>query len=116
MAWDHANAARANKRARYHVRFRKYSCYVVWGRYPNGRLAIQLKDGYDGQLVAVATVNLPDSDAFLGPNQVFLKDWSENEGVIQALELAGIVKTTGEDVPTGFVRAKVADVLVEPDL
>jgi len=44
---------------------------------------------------------------------VWLKGWSENEGIPNALEQAGIVHRTGETHPTGFVKAELAKILVK---
>jgi hypothetical protein len=95
------------------VKFRHWTCDVALARYANnGRAAIKLNDAKTGDLVAVATVNL---DQFpLAPDEVFIKDWSENEGIKDALVKAGIVASTGERVPTGFVEADVCKLLVAP--
>jgi hypothetical protein len=62
-----------------------------------------------GQREYVATVNLaPYGSRPLAENEVWLKGWSENEGVPEALEKAGIVKLTSETMPTGFVEAQLA--------
>ena len=57
--------------------------------------------------VATATVNLPDVP--LGKNQVLIKNWSENEGMLDALVAAGVVKPTGETVRSGFVEVPVCE-------
>ena len=45
------------------------------------------------------------------PGHVFLKNWSENEGIVEALIVAGIVELTGRTVKTGFCEALEAKVL-----
>jgi len=77
--------------------------------YGNGRPAIVLV-GRRGETAAVATVNVPDVQ--LLPNQVLIKDYSENEGMLAALEKAGIVKTTGVSVGGGHVSMPVCELLV----
>lgn len=88
------------------TRFAKESELAV-GLYPNGRLAMVLLDE-DGENSPVAkpTVNLKDAE--LPENHVFLKGWSENEGIPEALEKAGAVHLTEKKVRTGFVWAQVA--------
>jgi len=44
------------------VKFLDWDCDVLLKKYANGRNAIELVDLYDGQRVAIATVNLPDVD------------------------------------------------------
>lgn len=48
----------------------------------------------------------------LTENQVWIKDWSENEGVLDALVEAGLVRPTGLVWPTGFCFAIQAELLV----
>ena len=77
----------------------------------NGRTAISLHDISDNSLVLVATVNLPEH--YLADGHVFIKDWSENEGVLRALYDAGIVTNTGFTVQTGYVKAHECKLLVD---
>ena len=74
--------------------------YVEFARYHDNRTAIDLICT-NGEPYTTATVNLPGES--LEPGFVFIKDYSENEGVLAALEKAGIVKTTGRVVESGFV-------------
>lgn len=89
------------------VRFKDWDCIVQKPQYENGRPALQLVDAEDGSPIAEATVNLPDVPA--GPNQVFVKDWSENEGMLRVLTEAGVLKPTGETVRSGFVDVAVCE-------
>ena len=59
----------------------------------------------------VYTVCLAHDPAPTGKDIVWLKDWSENEGVPEALVKAGIVELTGAHWPTGYVSAKEARLL-----
>ena len=90
------------------VRFKEWHCTVEKAAYGNGRTALILRDAEDGGQVAVATVNLPGVAA--GPDEVFIKDYSENEGMFAGLERAGIVRATGENAargPAGVFRASL---------
>lgn len=79
--------------------------YVKFTRYPfNGETAIRIFSE-DGEPEATATVALEHAPNASGRNGVWLKGWSENEGIPAALERAGIVKLTGETHPTGFCEA-----------
>lgn len=89
------------------VRFKQWDCIVRKRQYDNGRPALQLIDAEDGSPIATATVNLPDLPA--EPNQVFVKDWSENEGMLNALVAAGVVKPTGQTVRSRFVEVPVCE-------
>jgi len=89
------------------VRFRDFDCIVQRRQYGNGRPALELVDAEDGSPIAKATVNLPDTP--LGKNQVFIKNYAENEGMLEALVAAGVVKPTGESVRSGFVEVPVCE-------
>lgn len=80
-------------------------------QYGNGRPAIVLV-GSDGECAAVATVNVPEAP--LLPNQVLIKDYSENEGMLAALEQAGLVKPLGVSVRSGHVSMPLCQLLVDP--
>jgi hypothetical protein len=89
------------------VKFNDFDCRVVKRKYENGRLALMLIDAKDGSPVATATVNIPDVK--LGKNEVLIKDYSENQGMLQVLEEAGIVRATGERIRSGFVEIPICD-------
>lgn len=95
------------------VRFKQWDCELQRSRYGNGRTALVLIHAEDRDPVATVTVNLPDEP--LGPNEVFVKDWSENEGMVEAMEQAGILKATGNAAHSGFVSAPRC-VITHPDL
>lgn len=92
------------------VSFLGYTCRADFGRYPNGRPALVLKDAVTGELVAKASVNVPDYEVPAG--HVLVKDWNENHGVLGALVRGGIVEDTGRTVPCGWVDAHLCRLLV----
>ena len=92
------------------VIFKDFQCKVRPVLYPDGNPGLVLEDAIDGSAVATATVNLPVQlmkitnyladeqgyleDQSLGSNQplyLFIKDYSENEGMLQLLVSEGIV-------------------------
>lgn len=93
------------------IEFSGYTCRIMWGKYGNGRLALQLLDDEDWSPVAVASVNLPD--VYMAPDEMAVKDWSENEGMLDALMEAGIVEKPHAMVPTGFVMAPICKIKPE---
>lgn len=93
------------------VEFAGYRCRVYKGRYADGGgVALWLVDAADGEPVAHATVNVPELN--LGADEVVIKDYSENAGMLEALVEAGIVAGTGRCVRLGFVLAPVCRLLV----
>ena len=77
-------------------------------KYGNGRPAIELICD-DGGPYATATVNMVD--AMPAKDCVFIKDYSENEGMLDSLVKAGVVEPTGVMVRAGFVRVPEARLL-----
>ncbi len=101
------------------VEFKQWMCNIVALYYspfpsedPKARKAIILMSTGDNQMVAVATVNIPDYPC--EGNQVYVKDYSENDGMIKALICAGIVKpeilTT---IPSRFVTIPLMELTPE---
>ena len=85
------------------VTFRGVVCTVQPDRYADGgRIALRLLCP-DGDLMAVATVNLPEAP--LPAGHVFIKNWSENAGILEALIAAQILDPPCGTVPTGYVEA-----------
>jgi hypothetical protein len=91
------------------VHFRDFTCELDWKTYPDGRPALYLVDVNTREIVAAATAYLPYVP--LKPGEVFIKDHSENRGMLAALENAGIVQATGETVQSGFVEVPVAKIM-----
>jgi len=63
----------------------------------------------EGQ-VACATVNLPEHD--IQANEIIVKTWSENEGMLDFLIRNRICADTGREIATGFVKARVCKLLI----
>jgi hypothetical protein len=85
------------------------SVVINLSKYDNGRTAIQLleKDLDMGMYTpyAVATVNL--SHVLLAENEVLIKDYSENEGMLDFLTKNNIVSFTPNGVQSGYVWVPV---------
>lgn len=83
--------------------------YVRFGRYPSGEIAMEIFDESD-EPQCVATVSLvPYGAPHPGEHGLWLKGYSENDGVPQALVDAGIVALTGRRHPTGYAQAEHAE-------
>lgn len=92
------------------VTFAGFKCMVLKRSYTNGRVALELVEEMSGEPVAVASVNLPDAHCPAG--YVFIKDWSENSGILKVLVEAGVIEQTNVRVATGFVEAIMCRLLV----
>ena len=91
------------------VEFCGEQCRVEKAVYGNGRLALRLVIDGTGEPMATATANLVDEKC--GPNQAFIKDYSENNGILDALIAAKIVRDTGVKRWAGYCSYPLVDVL-----
>lgn len=84
----------------------KYTARVT--SYPTGVPAIVLVDDV-GQPELVATKHVPEAE--LQPGETCVKDYSENDGVLQALVSAGVVEDTGVRLQAGWTHLSVVRVV-----
>ena len=94
------------------VRFKEWVCEMQFGKYPNGRTAIELVDYKTYEPIATATVNVPGIP--LKENEIIIKNYSENQGMFQALFNAGIVKLNRIDTQSEWVDFHICELLIEP--
>jgi hypothetical protein len=69
--------------------YAEYTVILTGGSYANGRKAIRILDAEDGLPVMTATVNVPDEH--IEPDEVIIKNYSENEGCLPFLITNGVV-------------------------
>lgn len=82
---------------------------IRFSKYKSGETAIAIIDD-DGEKQTMATVSLvPYGAPNPGPFGLWLKGWSENEGVPEALAAAGIVTLTGRTFRNDFSEAQHAE-------
>lgn len=84
------------------VKFLGEDCAVKFYAYVKGGQAIQLLCE-DGSPMATATVWIEG----LEPQELAIKDYSENEGMYEALLEAGIIQPHHRTVSSGFAKLKV---------
>ena len=94
------------------VRFKEWVCEMQFGKYPNGRTAIELVDYKTYESIATATVNVPDIE--LKENEIIIKNYSENEGMFKSLFDARIVKLNRIDTQSEWVDFHICELLIEP--
>ncbi len=89
------------------VTFRNWKCKVIFAQYENGNPAILLRDIEDNAPIATSSVNIVRDWMYdkkakasdeLPKNQCYLKTYSENAGMLEALEEAGVVKSLGTSI------------------
>lgn len=92
------------------TQYSEWNVDLSWGQYSNGRRALELVDSEDGCPIMVATVNVPQAQ--LSEKETIIKDYSENEGVLQFLQENGIVGPVKREIGVGFVSCPVVEFLV----
>ncbi|WP_321416774.1 hypothetical protein [uncultured Methanomethylovorans sp.] len=92
------------------VQFGECDCIAEKLKYNNGRIAIQLIDDCDGAPVATATINIPAES--LAKDEAIIKDYAENEGMVQALMDAGIITKFVRQARSGYITAPIYKVNV----
>lgn len=96
------------------VTFNGISCRVKFDRYwSNGRVALVLvnEETIPNSNVAVATVNLPYKS--MSADEVAIKNYSENSGILQVLMDAEIVEAPTAMEPSGFVYIPICKLTKE---
>ena len=101
--------------------FAGYHCHLVQTTYHSGGTALQLVSSRtelatsdselgleEGEPIATASVKLEDGTE---EGYCFIKDWAENEGMLEALLEAGLVEITGRQVVAGCCIAAEVKVL-----
>lgn len=78
------------------------------GKYSNGRISIRLRDE-DGAPYAHASINLPSEE--MKKKEVAIKNFGENEGVLDMLVKAGIVSKPVRTITYGFVDVPIVKLL-----
>lgn len=89
--------------------YETYNVSLKTGKYTDGRTFLQLIDTEDGCPVMMATVNIPD--AHLEKDEVIIKNYSENEGVLEFLIENGIVSKPLRTVSSGWVTCPIVKLL-----
>lgn len=90
-----------------------YQVTLQVGKYRNGQTSLQLFDAEDGQPVATASISMPDID--LDENEIVVKDYSENEGMLDFLLQNNIVEMRSEYLEVGYNVAPVVKLLPEEE-
>jgi len=90
--------------------FANYTVKLARGFYGNGNKALQLLDAEDGSPVLIATTNLGFRNP---PNLITIKNWSENEGVLDFLLDIGFIDSVDHYEQAGFAVAHVCRLSAE---
>lgn len=91
------------------VQFKEWKGKLVKDTTIGGSPRLRLIDPENGEPIATATVAI--AGRYPPEGHVFIKDWSENEGMLATLQSAGIVHDTGIRVKTGYCEAALCRLL-----
>lgn len=78
---------------------------IVPKKYGNNRLALLMVDALNKEPVTTVTVNIPEAP--LNDDEIIVKSYSENEGMLEYLVENDLVEDTGKFIPTGFVVVNI---------
>lgn len=71
---------------------------VEWSKYQNGTHAMVLRSRETYEPLMIPTINLEDMYDLPDKDHMYIKTYSENEGILDALVGAGLVEDTGKRV------------------
>ena len=86
----------------------RYLVFVRKEKYPNGSTRIQLYDSSDGCPYATATSTI---EGDLEEGEVAIKNWSENEGMVDFLVENNFVENPHRFVQQGFVKIPICKLI-----
>lgn len=93
------------------VNFLNHNCELIKGVYREAKQnALTLVDQEDGSPVATASVCIPGQPQ--QEDEVFIKSYSENEGMMESLMLQGVIGGPIGVIPQGFVNFTVHKLLI----
>jgi len=85
--------------------YETYNVSLETGKYTDGRTFLQLIDTEDGAPIMMATVNIPA--VVLEKDEIIIKNYSENEGVLEFLIENGIVSKPLRWAASGWVTCPI---------
>ncbi len=88
-----------------------YKVFPQVGEYRNSQTALVLIDTVDGSPVLTASISVPE--IALEKNELIIKDYSENEGVLNFLVKNNIVKPLGKYIENGLITAEIVELISE---
>lgn len=96
--------------------FKSLNCFLKLAYYnQNSRLVLQLlsaeenadKGVFYEEPITTATVNIPEIP--LKDNELIIKDYSENEGILETLKQNGLITDIKREISTGHVTVHVVE-------
>ena len=87
----------------------EFQLNVEFAKYKNDQVAIKLIDSSDGMPFATATLCVEDD--LLKEGEVAIKDYSENEGILNSLIESNIVEPPHAFIQSNFVKIPICKLI-----
>ena len=99
------------------VQFKDWRCVLYLASYSDGNTALSMYDTEDGSAIACVSLNLVPVEPELLDDRalIYLKDYSENEGMLDLLIKEGIVERAGRYRQSGYIEAPLVRI-IDPEL
>ena len=99
------------------VQFKNWRCRLYLASYSDGNTALSMYDTEDGSAIACVSLNLVPVEPELLDDRalIYLKDYSENEGMLDLLIDEGIVERPGRYRQSGYIEAPLVRI-IDPEL
>jgi hypothetical protein len=99
------------------VQFKDWRCRLYLASYSDGNTALSMYDTEDGSAITCVSINLAPVEAELLEDRalIYLKDYSENEEMLDLLVAEGIVERTGHTRQSGYIEAPLVRI-IDPEL
>ncbi len=94
------------------IKYGEYdNCSLHFFKYINGQQGLAIQDEYGHPLINVTKYLFGH---LIGKNQILVKNYSENEDILDCLIEQGIIVATGMTVHSGYVDLHVCELLIDP--
>jgi hypothetical protein len=90
------------------MKYKQWNVELELGEYSNNRVGISLIDSNDGEYVLTATINIPEVP--LADDEVIIKNYSENEGILDWLIENEIISSPARFIPVGYTLAPICKI------
>jgi len=87
------------------------NCSLQFHKYQNNQPALVIY--HEDDVLLKASVNMPELS--LPPGYIFIKNWSENEGILEALIENQVIEPPKCYIPSGFVNVYVCKLIEGAD-
>ncbi len=94
------------------IKYGEYdNCSLHFFKYINGQQGLAIQDEYGHSLINVTKYLFGQ---LISKNQILIKNYSENEGILKCLIEQGIIADTSITVQSGYVDLHICELLIDP--